>query len=79
MPTAKVFMSGRSQAVRLPKEFRVTGNELAITRVGRSLVLTPIDAGWPDFFQILQEFETDKPITRDQPQTQQERETLADE
>lgn len=79
MAVAKVFMSGRSQAVRLPKEFRVSGNELAITRVGRSLVLTPIDAGWPDFFRILQEFETDMPIERNQPQAQQEREPLADE
>lgn len=79
MAVAKVFMSGRSQAVRLPKEFRVSGNELAITRVGRSLVLTPIDAGWPDFFRILQEFDTDTPIERNQPQAQQEREPLVDE
>jgi antitoxin VapB len=79
MAVAKVFMSGRSQAVRLPKEFRVSGNELAITKVGRSIVLTPIDVGWPDFFRILQEFETDKPIERNQPQERQEREPLADE
>lgn len=79
MTVAKVFMSGRSQAVRLPKEFRVTGNELAITKVGRSLVLSPIDADWSDFFRILLEFEFDEPIERDQPQEQQEREPLADE
>jgi antitoxin VapB len=79
MATAKVFMSGRSQAVRLPKEFRVSGNELAITRVGRSLVLTPIDAQWSDFFNMLQQFETDKPVERNQPQEHQQRDSLADE
>jgi antitoxin VapB len=79
MAIAKVFMSGRSQAVRLPKEFRVSGNELTITKVGKSLVLTPIEAGWTDFFRILQEFEPDVPLERNQPQSQQERAPLADE
>jgi len=79
MAVAKVFMSGRSQAVRLPKDFRVMGNELAITKVGRSLVLTPIDAGWPDFFGILQEFDSASPIERNQPHEQQARERWADE
>ena len=78
MATAKVFMSGRSQAVRLPKEFRVTGNELSITQVGKSLVLTPVDAGWREFFDALQHFESDKPIERQQPSQQQQRDTLND-
>lgn len=44
MPTsiAKVFMSGRSQAVRLPKEFRLPGSEVRIRRVGDAIVLEPI-------------------------------------
>jgi antitoxin VapB len=76
MATAKVFMSGRSQAVRLPKEFRVSGNELTITRVGNSLVLTPTEAGWEDFFEALQAFEPGFSIERDQPQSQQERDSM---
>ena len=73
MATAKVFMSGRSQAVRLPKEFRVSENELTIARVGSSLVLTPVKPGWGDFFQALDEFEPGRPLERDQPLAQQQR------
>ena len=40
--TAKVFMSGRSQAVRLPKAYRVDAAEMTIERVGDALVLRPI-------------------------------------
>ena len=41
--TAKIFMHGRSQAVRLPKEFRLTGEEVRVTRVGRGVLLEPIE------------------------------------
>ncbi|SEA96452.1 antitoxin [Rubrimonas cliftonensis] len=40
--TAKVFMSGRSQAVRLPKAYRVDAAEMTIERVGDTLVLRPV-------------------------------------
>jgi len=40
--TAKLFKHGRSQAVRLPKEFRLPGTEVRVRRVGRSVVLEPI-------------------------------------
>lgn len=40
MPTAKVFMSGNSQAVRLPKEFRIDADEVEISRRGNEIVLT---------------------------------------
>jgi antitoxin VapB len=40
--TAKLFMHGRSQAVRLPKEFRLPGKEVRVTRDGRKVVLEPI-------------------------------------
>ena len=39
---AKVFMTGRSQAVRLPKEFRVAVSELRISRDGDKIVLEPV-------------------------------------
>ncbi len=46
---AKVFMSGRSQAVRLPQEFRFASSEVSIRKVGASLVLSPLYAGWGDY------------------------------
>ena len=50
--TAKLFKHGRSQAVRLPKEFRLPGKEVRVRRIGRSVLLEPIgesfnvDAWW---------------------------------
>ena len=46
MKTAKVFWSGRSQAVRLPKEFRFDAKEVSIRREGDALVLEPVQKGW---------------------------------
>ena len=40
--TAKIFRHGRSQAVRLPKEFRLPGTEVRVRRVGRGVLLEPI-------------------------------------
>ena len=40
--TAKIFMHGRSQAVRLPKEFRLPGKEVRVRRMGRGLLLEPV-------------------------------------
>jgi len=76
MAIAKIFMSGRSQAVRLPKEFRLDGDQVTIARVGRSLVLTPIEPQWSDFFAVLQEFDVHAPIEREQPLSDQERPPL---
>jgi antitoxin VapB len=48
MSTAKLFKNGRSQAVRLPKEFRFRGKEVRIRREGESVILEPIKRrGWP--------------------------------
>jgi antitoxin VapB len=44
---ARVFWSGRSQAVRLPKEYRLTGDTVVVRRVGNTLVLEPAD-DWPE-------------------------------
>ena len=40
--TAKLFMHGRSQAVRLPKEFRLPGTEVRVRKVGSGVMLEPI-------------------------------------
>jgi antitoxin VapB len=46
MDTAKVFWSGRSQAVRLPRAFRVDAGEVRIRRRGRAIVLEPVPDSW---------------------------------
>ncbi|MBV8738993.1 MAG: antitoxin [Alphaproteobacteria bacterium] len=46
MTTAKLFWSGRSQAVRLPKEFRFRGEEVRIRRHGNAVILEPIGDDW---------------------------------
>ena len=55
MTTAKIFKSGNSQAVRLPKEFRFgpETHEVVIRREGENLVLAPLEKEeWPeDFWQ----------------------------
>lgn len=59
MNTAKVFKSGNSQAVRLPKEFQFSGNEVYIKKVGRTIVLIPKDDPWDLFKESLNEFPDD--------------------
>jgi len=49
MKTAKLFINGQSQAVRLPKEYRFTGNEVGIRKVGEILLLFPKDNAWEAF------------------------------
>jgi antitoxin VapB len=43
---AKIFWSGRSQAVRLPKDFRFQGDEVRIRRHGNALILEPVADNW---------------------------------
>ena len=42
-PTAKLFKHGRSQAVRLPREFRFEGSEVRVSRVGDKVILEPLE------------------------------------
>lgn len=46
MDTAKVFWSGRSQAVRLPKAYRVEADEMWIRRHGSKIILDPVPKDW---------------------------------
>ena len=48
--TAKLFTTGRSQAVRLPKEFRFESSEVFIRREGNEVILSEKPASWEDFF-----------------------------
>lgn len=53
MDTAKVFWTGRSQAVRLPRAYRFDAKEVRIRRVGNTVVLEPIPDNW-DWLRALQ-------------------------
>jgi antitoxin VapB len=53
MAIARVFKSGNSQAVRLPKEFRVTSTELEIFRRGDEIVLREPSRGLSRAFELL--------------------------
>ncbi|MSO52803.1 MAG: AbrB/MazE/SpoVT family DNA-binding domain-containing protein [Acidobacterium sp.] len=53
---AKLFLNGRSQAVRLPLEFRFPGTEVRITRQGRGVLLEPVEWNIDDWFTALDRF-----------------------
>jgi antitoxin VapB len=47
---AKLFQNGGSQAVRLPAEYRIEGDEVQIEQIGNTLVLRPVKPSWSEFF-----------------------------
>ena len=51
MEIAKLFLNGKSQAVRLPKEYRFSGNEVSIKRIGEVVLLYPIGDKWERFLR----------------------------
>jgi antitoxin VapB len=56
---AKVFLNGRSQAIRIPKEFRVESDEVYIEKVGNTLVITPKKENhWDSFSEALEKVDT---------------------
>jgi antitoxin VapB len=59
MHTAKLFMNGGSQAVRLPKECRFEGTEVYVRRVGSAVILYPKDDPWALLRESLDEFSDD--------------------
>ncbi|MBQ8231599.1 MAG: antitoxin [Lachnospiraceae bacterium] len=76
MMTAKLFDNGRSQAVRLPKECRFSGEEVAVNKIGDIVILMPKENKWAGFLSSLNLFSEDfMSDGREQP-TVQGRETL---
>jgi antitoxin VapB len=55
--TAKLFKHGRSQAVRLPKEFRMSGTEVRVRRLGRGVLLEPLERDAKDIKAIFAEID----------------------
>lgn len=67
MTIAKIFDSGRSQAVRLPKALRFEGTEVIAKRFGNGVLLLPINDPWQMLFEALDEFEPGFELQREQP------------
>ncbi len=59
METAKIFENGRSQAVRLPKKFRFTSEEVFVQRLGDAVMLIPKEASWQTFLNGVNGFSDD--------------------
>ena len=76
MKTAKIFSNGRSQAVRLPKEFQFASQEVYVNKVGGVVVLFPRDQCWDVLAQGLDRFTEDFMAERDQGSGPEERTAL---
>ena len=75
MQTAKLFTNGRSQAVRLPKELRFSGDDVFIKKIGKMVILLPKDDPWSPLVKSLDQFTDDFMKERIQP-PQDRRENL---
>ena len=71
MQTAKLFTNGRSQAVRLPKECRFSGDDVYIKKYQDIVLLLPKDSLWASLIDSLGDFSADFMDERDQPEEQQ--------
>lgn len=59
MLTAKLFVNGSSQAVRLPKEYRFAGTEVYAQKIGDTVVLVPKEKAWETFLEGINSFTDD--------------------
>jgi antitoxin VapB len=59
METAKLFQNGNSQAVRLPKKFKMPGNMVKISQQGTQIILEPLETTWDSLFESLADFPED--------------------
>jgi antitoxin VapB len=66
MKTAKVFQTGRSQAIRLPKEFRVDADEVYLKKTPEGFLVITRDP-WELFYEAVEELSDDFMATRTQP------------
>lgn len=71
MDTAKIFQNGKSQAIRLPKDYRFSGAKVYLKRVGNAVVLIPEQNSWQTLVESLDQFSDDFMDEREQPPQQQ--------
>ena len=76
MMTAKIFENGRSQAVRLPKEYRFSSDEVLVNKIGDMVVLIPKERKWDSFMKAIDMFTADYMEDGRAVQTLQQREPL---
>lgn len=76
METAKIFENGRSQAVRLPKEYRFSADEVFINKIGEIVMLIPKEKKWSGFINGLDMFSEDFMPDGRESQGEPEREVL---
>jgi antitoxin VapB len=76
MDIAQIFKTGRSQAVRLPKEYRFTESEVTIQHFGGGVLLLPKNSLFTAISASLASFEPGLQLTREQPE-QQDRPEIA--
>ena len=69
--TAKLFQTGRSQAVRLPQAYRFEGQEVILKRVGEGVLLLPRNNHWSNLLSSLEKFGPGFEIERDQGEIQE--------
>ena len=67
MKLAKLFKHGQNQMFILPKEFRFDGDEVVIKKVGKVVVLMPVNNTFDTLFDSLDEFSDDFMSERNQP------------
>ena len=67
MLTAKVFKSGNSQAIRIPKEMQTTEKKFMIRKSGNCYFLLPVDDPWALLRQSIGQVDEDISFQRDQP------------
>lgn len=77
MVTAKLFQNGKSQAVRLPKEFRFGSDRVYIKRIGNAVVLLPYQTPWETLLDSLSLFSADFMNERAQPPLQERKEAFS--
>ena len=70
MKTAKVFRNGRSQAIRLPKEYRMPGKDVYVRKLDQMIILLPKKDPWNSLVKSLDRFSDDFLSERNQPASQ---------
>ncbi len=68
MKTARLFINGRSQAVRLPKDCRFLGSDVYIKKLNGIVLLIPKDDPWASLIDSLDNFSDDFMTDREQPE-----------
>jgi antitoxin VapB len=76
MRTAKLFWTGRSQAVRLPKAFRFEGEEVRIRRQGDAVILESLATDWTWLDAAAGQFDADATAAAQEPAAPQDRPAL---